>query len=54
MNINRTLTAVGAVVFAKACARGLEGIVSKRKGNLYRCGRSRNWLKMKNANFLRS
>jgi ATP-dependent DNA ligase len=28
----------------------LEGIVSKRKGSLYRSGRSPDWLKMKNAN----
>jgi ATP-dependent DNA ligase len=27
---------------------GLEGIVSKRKDPLYRSGRSRDWLKMKN------
>jgi len=27
---------------------GLEGIVSKRKDSAYRCGRSRDWLKMKN------
>jgi ATP-dependent DNA ligase len=29
---------------------GLEGIVSKRKDSAYRSGRSRDWLKMKNAN----
>jgi ATP-dependent DNA ligase len=28
---------------------GLEGIVSKRKDSPYRSGRSRDWLKMKNA-----
>jgi ATP-dependent DNA ligase len=27
---------------------GLEGIVSKRRDSLYRSGRSRDWLKMKN------
>jgi ATP-dependent DNA ligase len=26
---------------------GLEGIVSKGKDSAYRCGRSRDWLKMK-------
>jgi ATP-dependent DNA ligase len=26
----------------------LEGIVSKRKDSDYRCGRTRDWLKMKN------
>jgi bifunctional non-homologous end joining protein LigD len=35
-------------VFAHACKMGLEGIVSKRKDSAYRCGRSRDWLKMKN------
>jgi ATP-dependent DNA ligase len=28
-------------VFAKACELGLEGIVSKRAGSLYRSGRSK-------------
>jgi len=41
-------------VFAKACELGLEGIVSKRRGSFYRCGRSRNWLKAKNQNFVRT
>jgi ATP-dependent DNA ligase len=27
-------------MFAKACELGLEGIVSKREGSFYRCGRS--------------
>jgi bifunctional non-homologous end joining protein LigD len=36
------------VVFRHACKMGLEGIVSKRLGSLYRSGRSRDWLKMKN------
>jgi bifunctional non-homologous end joining protein LigD len=38
----------GPTVFAHACKMGLEGIVSKRKGSLYRSGRSPDWLKMKN------
>jgi bifunctional non-homologous end joining protein LigD len=36
------------VVFRHACKMGLEGIVSKRLGSVYRSGRSRDWLKMKN------
>jgi ATP-dependent DNA ligase len=42
------------VVFAKACELGLEGIVSKRPGSFYKCGRSRNWLKTKNPDFVRT
>ena len=41
-------------MFAKACELGLEGIVSKRAGGLYRSGKSRNWLKTKNPNFVRA
>ncbi len=36
------------IVFYHACKLGLEGIVSKRKDSVYRSGRSRDWLKMKN------
>jgi hypothetical protein len=36
------------VVFAHACALGLEGIVSKRRDAPYRHGRCRSWLKVKN------
>jgi ATP-dependent DNA ligase len=36
------LAAEGAVVFAKACELGLEGIVSKRAGSFYKSGLSRN------------
>jgi ATP-dependent DNA ligase len=43
----------GAVVFAKACELGLEGIVSKRAGSAYKSGPSRNWLKTKNPDFVR-
>jgi hypothetical protein len=32
----------GAVVFAKACEIGLQGIVSKREGSFDRSGKSRN------------
>jgi|ERR1043166_3076151 ATP-dependent DNA ligase len=38
----------GELVFAHACALGCEGIVSKRKGSIYRPGRSRDWIKVKN------
>jgi ATP-dependent DNA ligase len=48
------LAAGGAVVFAKACELGLEGIVSKREGSFYRTGRSRNWLKTINPDFVRT
>jgi bifunctional non-homologous end joining protein LigD len=51
---NEALAEEGAVVFAKACELGLEGIVSKRAGSLYRSGRSRNWLKTKNPDFVRT
>jgi bifunctional non-homologous end joining protein LigD len=42
---SETLAAEGAVVFAKGCDLGLEGIVSKRQGSFYKSGRTRNWLK---------
>jgi bifunctional non-homologous end joining protein LigD len=51
---SEALAAEGAVVFGKACELGLEGIVSKREGSFYRCGRSRNWLKAKNPDFIRT
>jgi bifunctional non-homologous end joining protein LigD len=38
----------GAAVFANACTRGLEGIVSKRKDSRYMSGRSPYWLVMDN------
>jgi ATP-dependent DNA ligase len=44
----------GAVVFAKAVELGLEGIVSKRAGSLYRSGASKSWLKTKNTAFVRT
>jgi ATP-dependent DNA ligase len=37
----------GTVVFQHACKMGLEGIVSKRLGSIYRSGRSPDWLKFK-------
>jgi len=51
---SQALAAEGAVVFAKACELGLEGIVSKRQGSFYRSAKSRNWLKTKNPNFVRT
>ena len=47
------LVAEGALVFAKACELGLEGIVSKRAGSRYSSGNSRQWLKSKNPEFER-
>jgi bifunctional non-homologous end joining protein LigD len=46
--------AEGAVVFKKARELGLEGIVAKRAGSRYQSGRSRTWLKCKNAAFVRT
>jgi len=37
----------GAAVLAQACARELEGIVSKKLDSRYRSGRSASWLKVK-------
>jgi bifunctional non-homologous end joining protein LigD len=51
---SEALAEEGAVVFAKACELGLEGIVSKREGSFYRSGKSRNWLKTKNPGFART
>ena len=38
----------GPAVFRHACALGVEGIVSKRKGSPYRSGRTLDWIKVKN------
>jgi bifunctional non-homologous end joining protein LigD len=48
LRFNEHIEGDGPTVFAHACKMGLEGIVSKRKDSAYRCGRSRDWLKMKN------
>jgi bifunctional non-homologous end joining protein LigD len=50
---SEAIEAEGAVVFAKACETGLEGIVSKRLGGAYWSGRVRNWVKVKNPAFQR-
>jgi hypothetical protein len=38
----------GDIVYQQACKLGCEGIVSKRLGSLYRSGRSKHWVKVKN------
>ena len=45
VQLNEHLEAEGPLVFDHACRMGLEGIVSKRKGSLYRSGRSQHWVK---------
>ncbi len=37
----------GAAAFARACKRGLEGLVSKRGDGAYRAGRGHGWLKIR-------
>ena len=51
---SEALAAEGAVVFARACELGLEGIVSKLESTFYRSGKSRNWPKTKTPNFVRT
>jgi bifunctional non-homologous end joining protein LigD len=48
IRFNEHMEGNGPTVFAHACKRGLEGIVSKRKDSPYRSGRSPDWLKSKN------
>ena len=50
---SEAIEAEGALVFAKACEMGLEGIVSKRAGSVYKSGRCRNWVKTRNPAFMR-
>jgi bifunctional non-homologous end joining protein LigD len=50
VRLNEHLTHDGNVVFRHACKMGLEGVVSKRLGSIYRSGRSKDWLKFKNPN----
>jgi len=54
IRFNEHIEGDGPTVFAHACKMGLEGIVSKRAGSFYRNGRSRNWLKAKNPDFVRT
>jgi ATP-dependent DNA ligase len=35
-------------MFREACARGLEGVVSKRRDKPYRSGKCADWVKVKN------
>jgi bifunctional non-homologous end joining protein LigD len=51
---SEAIEAEGELVFVKACALGLEGIVSKQAGSLYRAGTSRHWLKCRNPAFMRT
>jgi ATP-dependent DNA ligase len=46
--LNEHYVGHGEIVFEQACKLGCEGIVSKRIGSLYRSGRSKHWLKVKN------
>ena len=48
------LAADGAIVFAKACELGLEGICVETGRRFYKSGKSRNWLKTKNPDFVRT
>jgi bifunctional non-homologous end joining protein LigD len=46
--LNEIFEGNGDILFEHACRLGCEGIVSKRLGSLYRSGRSRHGLKIKN------
>jgi bifunctional non-homologous end joining protein LigD len=48
---SEAIAAEGALVFAKACELGCDGIVSKRIGSRYWSGPSRDWFKTKNPAF---
>jgi bifunctional non-homologous end joining protein LigD len=48
LRLNEHLAHPGELVFRHACKMGLEGIVSKRLGSIYRSGRSKDWLKFPN------
>jgi len=39
---------IGPDLFRRACLMGLEGMVSKHRDSLYRAGRFRQWIKVKN------
>jgi ATP-dependent DNA ligase len=51
---NQALAAEGAAVFPRPANPALRGIVSKREGSFYRSGKSRNRLKTKNPDFVRT
>ena len=46
--LNQHYVGDGAIVYEQACKLGCEGIVSKRLGSLYRSGRSKQRVKVKN------
>jgi ATP-dependent DNA ligase len=46
--LNKHYVGHGEIVYQQACKLGCEGIVSKRLGSLYRSGRSKHWVKVKN------
>jgi bifunctional non-homologous end joining protein LigD len=46
--LNEHYVGHGAIVYQQACKLDCEGIVSKRLGSLYRSGRSKHWVKIKN------
>ena len=48
IQFNEHIEGDGDQVFAHACKLGFEGIVSKDRTRLYRSGRSKTWLKIKN------
>jgi bifunctional non-homologous end joining protein LigD len=52
IRFNEHMEGDGENVFRHACKLGLEGIVSKRKNSPYRSGRSSDWLKMKNVEWM--
>ena len=44
----------GAVLFKHACAKNLEGIVSKRRGSPYISGPTTSWRKVRCPNYIRT
>jgi bifunctional non-homologous end joining protein LigD len=48
LRLSEHLESHGPAMFKRACALGLEGIVSKRPDAPYKSGRSPHWLKVKN------
>jgi bifunctional non-homologous end joining protein LigD len=54
LQLSEALAGDGDRIFRHACLMGLEGIVSKRIGSRYVSGRTRAWLKTKNAAFQRA
>jgi ATP-dependent DNA ligase len=44
---------VGELVFEQVKIHDFEGMVAKRKASTYTCGRSLNWIKIKNTDYSR-